>query len=268
MNLLARPAAAGGAADRRAAVVRAIVSMRAEPASPQPLSTLAKNGLFSPFYFHRIFRQVTGVTPARFLAAVRMAEARRLLVHTRLPVTRIGERVGYTSPGTFCTQFGRLVGLSPARFRVLVRSLGDERVEARLPVLAVGSVGSAGATMALSGAPGAESLVVGRLYASDRPDDRSLWALGTGCGTGSVRLPVAPGPGEYAVFTVVVPGAVRLADALIDRPGSYLIGRTRVSLTAKDQAVARVHTILRWPELTDPPNLAVTPIDWLVRSVV
>ncbi|HKT02082.1 MAG TPA: AraC family transcriptional regulator [Rugosimonospora sp.] len=255
------------ASDRRAAVQRAIVAMRAGLGRPQPLTALAKNGLFSPFYFHRIFRDITGLTPARFLAALRMAEARRLLRYSRLPVNRIGERVGYTSPGTFGTQFGRLVGLSPARFRTLVRSLGDERVGGWLPVLAHASVRRTGATMALSGVPAAESLVVGRLYATGGAGDRGLWALGTGSGNCPVRLPEAPHPGEYAVLAVAVPGGVRLADVLVERPGSYLLGRAQVSLTAREQSAARVHTILRWPELTDPPTLAITPLDWLVPSV-
>jgi AraC family transcriptional regulator len=265
--------AASAAADRRAAVVRAIAAMRAGLASPQPLTALARSGMFSPFYFHRIFREITGATPARFLAALRMAEARRLLLNTGLPVRRIGEQVGYTSPGTFGTQFARLAGLSPARFRAFVQALGDERAGGRLWTRSVGPISQTGAAIALSGAPVTGSLVIGRLCSAGRqpdrgPGERGVWTLGTGSGPVPVRLPEVPGPGEYAVLTVVVPGNVRLVDALVDRPGSYLLGRARVSLTARDQSAARVHATLRWPESTDPPGLAITPIDWLVPGVV
>jgi AraC-like DNA-binding protein len=260
--------AADLAAARRAAVERAIVVMRAGLASPQPLVALAKCGMFSPFYFHRMFREVTGVTPARFLAALRMAEARRLLVYSRISVRRIGERVGYTSPGTFGTQFGRLVGLPPARFRALVHSRGDQRVGALLSEVAAVPAKPVGATMALSGVPVAEALVIERFQPADGSARARLSVLCIGSGespTRAVPLPDLPGPGGYAVRTVVVPAGVRLADVLVDSPRSYLVGLARIRVTAGDRAAPEVHTILRWPELTDPPASALTPLDWLVQ---
>ena len=225
--------------------------------------------MFSPFYFHRVFREITGLTPARFHAALRMAEARRLLLQTGLPVRRIGERVGYTSPGTFGTQFARLAGLSPARFREFVQGLGDERAGGRLSIQAGGPIRRPGATIVLSGVPVHGSVVLGRLC-TDAPaggggaGQWTIWTLDGDCRPSPVHLPEVPGPGEYAVLTVVVPGGVRLADVLVDRPGSYLMGRARVSLPAEDQSAARVHATLRWPEPTDPPNLAITPLTGLV----
>jgi AraC family transcriptional regulator len=269
-------------------VVRAIEAMKSGLDSPQPLTALARSGMFSRFYFHRIFREVTAMTPARFLAALRMAEARRLLLHTTMPVTKISARVGYRSLGTFTTQFGRLVGVSPARFREVVRSLGDEPVGARLPalhamvtrpVVTVGTrsgvtVGTRpgatvwtrpGAIMALSGAPGPESLVVGHLFHTGRSAEATLWALGIG--SGPVRLPEVPGPGEYLSFSVVVPAAVRLVDALVDDvPGRCLAGGARVSFASDGQPRATVRVALRRPRTTDPPVLAITPLHWLVES--
>src|SRR4051812_14197733 len=106
--------------------------MRDRLAQPQPLRTLADAAAFSPFYFHQMFREITAVTPARFLAALRMAEARRLLLHSNLPVRQVGARVGYASPGTFSAQFARLTGTPPARFRAQARALGDARVAGAL----------------------------------------------------------------------------------------------------------------------------------------
>ena len=263
-----RESGAPGAAERRAAVVRAIGAMRAGLARPQPLAALARSALFSPFYFHRIFHQITGLTPARFLAALRMAEARRLLLQTGIPVRRIAEQVGYASPGTFCTQFSRMAGLSPARFRVFVQGLGfvegrsAERGDDRLP---------AGPIMALSRVPVTGSLVLGRISStgdqSAEPGKWLVWTLEAGSDIRLVRLPPAPQPGDYAVLTVAVPLGVRLADALVDRPGSYLLGRAQMSLTGRDQPTVRVHTALRWPESTDPPKLAITPIGRLLPAV-
>ena len=40
-----------------------------------------------------------------------------------------------------------------------------------------------------------------------------------------------------------------------------------MSLTGRDQPTVRVHTALRWPESTDPPKLAITPIGRLLPAV-
>jgi len=91
------------AAARVEAVVRALTVMRQRLGEPQSLRDLARAAYLSPFHFHRVFRSVTSVTPGRFLAAMRMAEAKRLLVETPISVTDISIAVGYSSFGTFTT---------------------------------------------------------------------------------------------------------------------------------------------------------------------
>jgi AraC-like DNA-binding protein len=86
------------------------------------LDDLAKIAMFSKFHFARMFRRVTGVPPRRFLYALRMQEAKRLLVTTSLSVTAISFRVGYHSVGTFTSRFTASVGVSPTVYR---RSRGD-----------------------------------------------------------------------------------------------------------------------------------------------
>ncbi|MBQ1070319.1 helix-turn-helix transcriptional regulator, partial [Micromonospora sp. D75] len=112
-----------------------IEHMKRELGRPLPLETLARLAPFSPFYFHRVFKQATSMTPARFLAALRMAEARRLLLRSSLTVTAISAQVGYSSVGTFTTQFRRWVSLPPERFRQLARQLAGVSVAALLPVI-------------------------------------------------------------------------------------------------------------------------------------
>jgi AraC family transcriptional regulator len=78
---------------------------------------MARVAMFSKFHFARVFQDVTGVSPGRFLAALRIAEAKRLLLTTTLSVTDISVTVGYASVGTFSTRFKGSVGLSPSEFR-------------------------------------------------------------------------------------------------------------------------------------------------------
>lgn len=85
------------------------------------LRQMAALAYLSPYHFHRIFRLATGIPPGRFLAALRIDEAKRLLVSSDLSVTEISLAVGYHSLSTFSSQFSRLVGLSPRSLRNLAR---------------------------------------------------------------------------------------------------------------------------------------------------
>lgn len=84
---------------------------------PLTLTELAKTATFSKFYFSRVFRSVTGTSPGRFLAAIRLYRAKQLLLKTSLSVTDIAYKVGYNSLGTFTSRFTRSVCFSPARYR-------------------------------------------------------------------------------------------------------------------------------------------------------
>ncbi|MEV0678653.1 helix-turn-helix transcriptional regulator [Actinosynnema sp. NPDC050436] len=81
------------------------------------IDDMARTANYSKFHFSRAFQRVTGVSPGRFLAAIRLQEAKRLLVSTTLTVTDISHRVGYTSVGTFSSRFRSSVGVSPTTFR-------------------------------------------------------------------------------------------------------------------------------------------------------
>ena len=82
-------------ADRIAAVSRAIEMMRKRLEDRHTLEDIARTALLSPFHFHRVFREVTATTPGRFLTALRLAEAKRLLVESDMRVTDICITVGY-----------------------------------------------------------------------------------------------------------------------------------------------------------------------------
>jgi AraC family transcriptional regulator len=244
------------------AVVRAIDAMRSGPAGPHSLGELARAAMFSPYHFHKIFRELTAFTPGRFLAALRIAEARRLLLHSSLAVSDVGARVGYHSAGTFSSQFTRLVGVSPARFRELARSLADERAGGR-PVLPPAEGGPTVPMMALAVPPEPGWPVYGCLAADGVCLPGRRWTLATG--RAGVPLPAPPAAGEYAAFVLVVAGGARLADALVDDvPGSYYIGRAPIVVPAEDVPVT-VQAVLRRPEPIDPPIVALTPPQWHVH---
>ncbi|GHH39561.1 AraC family transcriptional regulator [Lentzea cavernae] len=101
------------------AVARVVGAMQTNLGERITIDDMAKVAMFSKFHFTRVFQRVTGVSPARFLSALRLQEAKRFLVATDLRVTEISHRVGYNSPGTFSSRFKISVGLSPTEYRQL-----------------------------------------------------------------------------------------------------------------------------------------------------
>jgi AraC family transcriptional regulator len=81
------------------------------------LDQLAGQAGVSKFYFTRLFKNATGVSPSRYLLTVRMNEARRLLRETKRSVVEIALQVGYANPSHFARFFRRETGLSPSDYR-------------------------------------------------------------------------------------------------------------------------------------------------------
>lgn len=103
----------------RQAVARAIVTMRNHLDERLTIDDLARAAVFSKFHFTRVFLRVTGLSPGRFLSALRLAEAKRLLATTETSVADISHQVGYNSVGTFSARFSGSVGVSPSGYRQL-----------------------------------------------------------------------------------------------------------------------------------------------------
>jgi AraC family transcriptional regulator len=91
---------------------------------PLSLADIADKAIMSRFHFCRLFKQHTGITPGRFLSAVRIYQAKRMLLTTSLNITEIAFAVGYNSLGSFSNHFADSVGISPGRFRRIARD-GD-----------------------------------------------------------------------------------------------------------------------------------------------
>jgi AraC family transcriptional regulator len=106
------------------AVERAIRFICERYSEPLSLDDIAGSAIMSRFHFCRIFANATGVTPGRFLSAVRIYEAKRMLLNTAINVTDITFAVGFNSLGSFSNHFTDSVGISPGRFRRIARTGG------------------------------------------------------------------------------------------------------------------------------------------------
>lgn len=81
------------------------------------IAALARSASVSPSYFSRSFKAAFGETPHQYLMSRRMERAMALLRSGELTVTDVCLAVGFTSLGTFSTQFRRFVGQSPSAYR-------------------------------------------------------------------------------------------------------------------------------------------------------
>ncbi|KQV13631.1 helix-turn-helix transcriptional regulator [Kitasatospora sp. Root107] len=109
---------------------------------PLTLNDIADSAILSKFYFSRVFRTLTGTSPSRFLAAIRLCMAKKLLLETSASVTDISFMVGYNSLGTFTSRFTRSVGVPPARFRMMSELGMDATPSALRPAGPTGHSGS------------------------------------------------------------------------------------------------------------------------------
>jgi AraC-like DNA-binding protein len=99
------------------AVERVIHAMRDNLGDVLTIDDMARTAMFSKFHFTRIFQRVTGISPGRFLSALRLQEAKRLLLTSSMTVADISHSVGYNSIGTFSSRFRASVGVSPTEYR-------------------------------------------------------------------------------------------------------------------------------------------------------
>src|SRR5258708_26218176 len=99
------------------AIERAVDCIWDRYSQPLTLTEIAESALLSRFYFARLFRDTTGITPGPFLATIRIHHAKRLLVSTSLSITDISAAVGYNSLVSFTNSFTTTAAISPSRFR-------------------------------------------------------------------------------------------------------------------------------------------------------
>ncbi|HEX3962379.1 MAG TPA: AraC family transcriptional regulator [Trebonia sp.] len=104
------------------AVEKAIECIWERYSEPLSLAEIAESVLLSRFYFARLFRDATGITPGRFLAAIRIHQAKLLLLSSSASIADVAAAVGYNSLGSFTNYFTASVGFSPGRFRRLAQT--------------------------------------------------------------------------------------------------------------------------------------------------
>jgi AraC family transcriptional regulator, regulatory protein of adaptative response / methylated-DNA-[protein]-cysteine methyltransferase len=99
-------------ADKVTEACRSIEESRKVPS----LEELASRAGMSPFYFHRVFKAVTGLTPKAYAAAHRGKRVRKELGRAKTVTEAIYES-GYNSNGRFYGESQKVLGMKPTTYR-------------------------------------------------------------------------------------------------------------------------------------------------------
>lgn len=100
-----------------ARILPALEAMRATLAAPLSVPALARRCDLSQAQFRRVFARAVGCSPVAHLRRLRLAEACRLLRHTRGTVESIAGQVGYGEPAYFANTFRQAIGMPPGAYR-------------------------------------------------------------------------------------------------------------------------------------------------------
>ena len=72
---------------------------------------------YHPSHLNRLFLRQTGRTLRQHILSVRMAQAKKLLLSTDLPLSAVAEQTGFNNSTYFSSYFKKTVGMSPMKFR-------------------------------------------------------------------------------------------------------------------------------------------------------
>ena len=81
------------------------------------LSVVADRYKVSVPYLSTIFKKQTGENFVKFLIEVKMSFAAELLLETKMTVSDIAEKTGYTNLNSFSNAFKKYYGITPSRYR-------------------------------------------------------------------------------------------------------------------------------------------------------
>ena len=104
------------------AVTRAIAYITQNYAEPLSNKDLARLTGYNEYYLNSLFIRHTGISMHKYLLKVRINEAKKMLLNTKLSLADIAEAVGFNSNTHFSTYFKKSDNISPRQYRERVLS--------------------------------------------------------------------------------------------------------------------------------------------------
>ncbi|MFD2472383.1 helix-turn-helix domain-containing protein [Amycolatopsis silviterrae] len=242
-----------------------VTAAAANLSSPPSVDEMARIACLSKYHFVRVFHEVTGLTPARFVTALRLREASRLLLLSEMAVMDVGTAVGYSSAATFTNQYRRYTGFAPRDLRRLASSASQDELRGMISVAMRAMPGRSEDRGTVSGTvtvPARFSgIVVIGLFPARLASGLPLMC--TACrGSGPFRLEPVP-DGHYWLMAIGLPSSADVSSCLTPVPETLLVGAAPVRAAGSTSAPADL--TLRWARPSDPPVLSPLPALLLTR---
>ena len=96
-------------------IAKAISWLRAIFSQPMKIEDLARMANMSVSSFHEHFKSVTSMSPLQYQKALRLQEARRLMLSTVMDASTASRQVGYLSASQFSRDYSRFFGSAPTK---------------------------------------------------------------------------------------------------------------------------------------------------------
>ncbi|KQV79198.1 transcriptional regulator [Massilia sp. Root351] len=103
--------------DEQGRLSRLMDWLRANPAQPHTVKSMAAQAAMSARTLQRQFQDATGMGPAEWLTRERIAIAKDLLEAADVPLAQVAERAGFGSEESLRHHFRRLAATSPGAYR-------------------------------------------------------------------------------------------------------------------------------------------------------
>jgi two-component system response regulator YesN len=81
------------------------------------MTMVAERFNFSPSYFSRLYKHITGESFVKYVLKRRLKRGMELLQNEKLKINDIARMVGYWSPSYFIREFKNMYGITPAEYR-------------------------------------------------------------------------------------------------------------------------------------------------------
>ena len=245
----------------RRAVERVITTARERLCEPISLHDMSRVAYLSAFHFNRVFHQITGLPPNKFISAMRLDEAKRLLLNTNLSITDICFEVGYNSLSTFTRRFTERVGLGPREFRYLAERITPSSVEslfAHYTELTERTMPQSSVEgFVESSKPFGGPIFVG-LFHTHIPQSRPVGGVLL-TSPGAFRIGPVP-DGIYHLLAAALPPLSDTLGYLLPDSASLLVGTGKEPVIVRQgRAIGQFKISLRPMALTDPPLLVSLP---------
>ena len=96
-------------------MAEAVSWIREHFAQPVTVEEMAASVHMTASSFHQRFKAVTSISPLQYQKALRLHEARRLMLFQKMDANDACRRVGYLSPSQFSREYARYFGSAPAK---------------------------------------------------------------------------------------------------------------------------------------------------------